>query len=67
MSRDTRLNEITSILQKRRRIAVKELEQLTYSSTSTLRRDLLLLEEQGFLKRRHGEVVLNSFALSQYA
>lgn len=61
MSRDTRLNEITSILQKRRRISVKELEKLTYSSTSTLRRDLLLLEEQGFLKRRHGEVILNSF------
>lgn len=61
MSREKRLNDITSILQTRKRIDVKQLENLTFSSTSTLRRDLIFLEEQGFLKRKHGEVVLNAF------
>lgn len=61
MSRDKRLQEITDILQNRKRIDVKQLEKLTFSSTSTLRRDLIFLEEQGLIKRKHGEVILNSF------
>ena len=34
MSRDKRLQEITDILQNRKRIDVKQLEKLTFSSTS---------------------------------
>ncbi|HEM2615553.1 TPA: DeoR/GlpR transcriptional regulator [Streptococcus suis] len=61
MSRDKRLKEITDILHTKKRIDVKQLEKLTFSSISTLRRDLIYLEEQGFLTRKRGEVVLNSF------
>lgn len=61
MSREKRLKEITHILQSKKRISIKQLEKLTFLSTSTLRRDLLYLEEQGLLKRKHGEVVLNAF------
>ncbi|MGT2757285.1 DeoR/GlpR family DNA-binding transcription regulator [Streptococcus ovuberis] len=61
MSRDKRLKEITDILHTKKRIDAKQLEKLTFSSISTLRRDLIYLEEQGFLTRKRGEVVLNSF------
>ncbi|MGT2811675.1 DeoR/GlpR family DNA-binding transcription regulator [Streptococcus minor] len=61
MSRTERLKEITNILHIKKRISVHDLEQQTFSSTSTLRRDLIFLEEQGFLKRKHGEVILNTF------
>lgn len=61
MQKFTRLQEITEILQKRKRIDIKDLEKLTYTTPSTLRRDLIILEEQGLLKRKHGEVVLNTF------
>lgn len=61
MSRDKRLKEITNILHSKKRIDIKQLEKLTFSSTSTLRRDLIYLEEQGLIKRKHGEVVLNAF------
>lgn len=61
MSRDSRRQEITDILKTKKRMNIKELERVTFSSTSTLRRDLIYLEEHGILKRGHGEVVLNSF------
>lgn len=61
MSKDKRLKEITKILHTKKRISVKELEKITFSSTSTLRRDLIDLENQGLLKRKHGEVLLNAF------
>ncbi|HFI0746431.1 MULTISPECIES: DeoR/GlpR family DNA-binding transcription regulator [Streptococcus] len=61
MSKEQRIQEIKAILQVKKRIGVKELEKSTYSSVSTLRRDLIFLEQQGFLKRQHGEVILNSF------
>ncbi|CQR24971.1 regulator of fucose operon [Streptococcus varani] len=59
--RDERIKEITKILQTKKRIDIKELERLTFSSTSTLRRDLMFLEEQGVLKRKHGQVILSAF------
>lgn len=61
MSREQRLKEITEIIQTKKRMDIKQLQKLTFSSISTLRRDLIYLEEQGFLKRKHGEVIINSF------
>ena len=60
MLKKERQQEIEQILNSRKRISIRELASLTYSSTSTLRRDLIYLEENGFLKRNKGEVILNS-------
>lgn len=60
MERTDRRNQIINILNIRKRISMKELEKLTFLSTSTLRRDLIYLESQGILKRRHGTAILNS-------
>ena len=60
MTRLSRIEEVEAIIRRKRRMAIKELEQLTYSSASTLRRDLIYLEEHGLIRRARGEVFLNS-------
>lgn len=55
-----RVEVLTEIVQKRKKVSVKELAELTFSSISTLRRDLIYLEQQGVIRRHHGEVVLNA-------
>lgn len=60
MSRIERLNELREIIHAKKRIKIKQLEKLTFSTPSTLRRDLIYLEELGVLKRKHGEVILNA-------
>lgn len=54
MIKDERVLELIEIIKKKKRIAVKELAEITFSSTSTLRRDLIFLENQGLIKRKHG-------------
>ncbi|MDS5602328.1 DeoR family transcriptional regulator, partial [Streptococcus pneumoniae] len=60
MIKDERVLELIEIIKKKKRIAVKELAEITFSSTSTLRRDLIFLENQGLIKRKHGYVTLSS-------
>lgn len=52
MIKDERVLELIEIIKKKKRIAVKELAEITFSSTSTLRRDLIFLENQGLIKRK---------------
>lgn len=47
---------IMEILTKRKVMATRELESLLYCSTSTLRRDLIILENQKRIIREQGEV-----------
>lgn len=58
MTMSERRLRIMKVLEKRNVITTKELENLLYSSTSTIRRDLLELEKQGRIIREHGEVKL---------
>lgn len=51
-----RCMRIMEILTKRKVIATRELESLLYCSTSTLRRDLIRLENQKRIIREQGEV-----------
>ncbi|WP_153297345.1 DeoR family transcriptional regulator, partial [Streptococcus pneumoniae] len=44
MIKDERVLELIEIIKKKKRIAVKELAEITFSSTSTLRRDLIFLD-----------------------
>lgn len=54
-----RQTKIMEILKKRKVISTRKLESLLYSSTSTIRRDLIELENQGRVIREHGEVRLS--------
>lgn len=60
MSKIDRVQEIAGLIRQKRKMNIKDLEKLTFSSPSTLRRDLIYLEEQGLIKRRRGEIILNS-------
>lgn len=55
-----RIQEIAGLIRHKRKLSIKELESLTFSSPSTLRRDLIYLEKQGLIKRRRGEIILSS-------
>ncbi|WEG13447.1 DeoR/GlpR family DNA-binding transcription regulator [Pullulanibacillus sp. KACC 23026] len=50
--------KIMEILNKKKRITVKELSNITKVSEATLRLDLTKLEEEGLLNRTHGGAVL---------
>ena len=54
MSRNSRSEEILQLVNSRGVISVAELSEKTYSSCSTIRRDLEKLEQQGLLRRHHG-------------
>ncbi|NLZ73683.1 MAG: DeoR/GlpR transcriptional regulator [Bacteroidales bacterium] len=58
MTISERRNKILGILEKKKVITTRELEELVFSSTSSVRRDLLELEKQGKVIREHGEVKL---------
>src|SRR5699024_1280520 len=58
MTISERRNKILDILEKKKVITTRELEDLVFSSTSSVRRDLLELEKQGKVIREHGEVKL---------
>jgi DeoR/GlpR family transcriptional regulator of sugar metabolism len=55
---ELRLNEIMDILSKKKQVSNKELCQKLHCSISTLRRDLLKLEERGVIRRTHGGATL---------
>ena len=61
MLKQDRLMEITNIIQNKKRIQIKDLAKSTFSSISTIRRDVIFLEKQGLIKRLHGEIILNNF------
>ena len=58
-----RQQQILSYLSQHNTVTVQELSARLYASSSTIRRDLSELEEQGILKRVHGGAVLTA----QYA
>lgn len=61
MSKDARLAQITQLIQEKRRMSHIDLAKATFSSHSTLRRDLIDLEKKGIIKRQRGEIVLNNY------
>ena len=58
MSISQRQNVILQFLAERRFITVQELARLTYTSPSSIRRDLAHLQNMGLVKRSHGGVSL---------
>lgn len=57
-NRDDRVLSILKILDEHPRISVKRLIELTGESTSTMRRDLIILEEAGKVRRSFGMVTV---------
>ena len=55
-----RQNQIMNYLRKNGISNVKELAAITFSSESSVRRDIKTLEKQGYLKQTYGGVVLTS-------
>lgn len=58
MNKDERISNILSILEKHQKINISKLANLTKESTSTLRRDLIVLEQSGKIQRSFGMVSL---------
>lgn len=58
MSITTRQENILAILSERTFITVNELSKLTFTSESSIRRDLTYLQNNGLVKRTHGGVSL---------
>lgn len=58
MLKNKRHFEILEILKKEQFAEVKTLADRLYSSQPTIRRDLCLLEDKGYVKRSHGGVML---------
>lgn len=58
MYKNDRLNLILDILKRRKSISMKELQALTFSSNSTLRRDVITLEQDHKVVRKYGQVEL---------
>ena len=54
MSISTRQKQILELLEATDHLSVKELSKLTYTSESSVRRDLTRLENLSLLKRTHG-------------
>jgi DeoR family transcriptional regulator, fructose operon transcriptional repressor len=58
MAYNERLEEVTRIIQRRKRVSVPELSERFGISEVTIRKDLSLLEERGILVRTHGGAIL---------
>lgn len=58
MSISQRQNNILEILNERIYITVEELAKITFTSPSSIRRDLTYLQNNGLVKRSHGGVTL---------
>lgn len=58
MSISSRQQEILNLLNERVFISVNELSSITFSSPSSIRRDLTKLQNMGLVKRSHGGVTL---------
>ena len=60
MSITSRQEQILNILNERTFLTVNELSRLTFTSPSSIRRDLTYLQNNGFVQRTHGGVSLPS-------
>lgn len=58
MSMTPRQNTILQLLTERQFITVQELARLTFTSPSSIRRDLTYMQNNGLVKRSHGGVML---------
>lgn len=58
MIQDERLEAIKSILRKKKIVSTAELCEQLFCSNSTLRRDLIQMEQAGIVRRTHGGVML---------
>ncbi|MGY3724526.1 transcriptional regulator, DeoR family [Granulicatella balaenopterae] len=67
MDKTERINTLIELIQTKKCLSVKELSQKTFFSTSTLRRDLIYLENQGLITRKHGQIVLNTLKTNEAA
>ena len=56
---EERIQGIRKILERENRILVNDLYKTFNTTTVTIRKDLDLLEKEGFLKRTHGGAILN--------
>lgn len=62
-----RQEQIYEIIKEKRSVSIDELASLLYSSPSTVRRDLALLENSGLIKRFHGGAVIADSLASEIA
>ena len=61
MFKTERQNQIYSLLMEKGVVSVKELSEKMYISESSIRRDLAILEEKGYIKRSYGGAqIINS-------
>lgn len=60
-----REKQILEILLKEKKVSVKQLVEMLYTSQASIRRDLASLEKQNLIKRIHGGAVLEETALSK--
>ena len=60
MSTTERQKQILEILKQRNYVSVQELSQRTFTSASSIRRDLTYLQNNGLVKRSHGGVTLSA-------
>jgi DeoR family transcriptional regulator of aga operon len=58
-----RLNMILSLLEQKNLVPVKELKELLGVSYETIRKDLITLEQNGLISRKHGGAALNRNAV----
>ena len=56
MYKNKREELIMSILEEKKYITVNELSKITYTSASSIRRDLSSLEKRGLIKRNYGVI-----------
>lgn len=54
---EERLEKILSLLEKENRLVTKELPQILNTTEVTIRKDLIILEQRGLLKRTHGGAI----------
>lgn len=67
MDNELRTQEIMNLLNKKKQLSNQALCDLLHCSLSTLRRDLLKLEDRGFVRRTHGGVMLNVSSNVEYS
>lgn len=66
LSKTERQRIILNLLSEKKSITLKELENILYCSRITVQRDLVKLENKGFLNRVHGGATLKNFELTDY-
>jgi len=63
MKKQTRIESIKNILMQRGFCSINDLFDEIHASQSTVRRDLTILEKQGFIERYHGGAVYTEYAM----